>query len=680
MRREKELPPAWLGATMIVAATVLAYAGSLSGPFVFDDVLSIAQNPTLRHFSAALSPPAGGLTVSGRPVLNLSFAINSAISGSQVWSYHAANLLIHLLAALTLFGIVRRTPPRSTLLALAVALFWALHPLQTESVTYVVQRAESLMGLFYLLTLYAFIRGTAHGDAAAVISFRWLGLSAVACLLGMGTKEVMVTAPVLVLLYDRTFVSGSFPAAWRARRSYYAFLAGTWLLLGFLVVGAAGRGGTVGFAAGMPWWEYGVTQFRAIAHYLRLSLWPAPLIFDYGPVLGGKVIELAMDATLVIGLAVVSLVLFFRRRPLGFLGVSCFLILLPSSSVVPVATETVAEHRMYLSLAALLAAVVGGIWALGEKLRPTLGQTSQGITRLALAGCLIVAAILGIETARRNEAYRSPRTLWSDTVAKLPDNARAHNNFGFALIEENDPVGAEAQFRAALALSPDFASAHVNLGNVLAKHGQLAEAVENYQGALRFVPRDPEVHEDLGTALLRLGRTGEARGEIEEALRLDPNSAVGHFDLGCVLDREKQRSAAAAEYQEALHLNPNYPDAWYNLANLFVHSGKFADAADAYAAAVRLQPTLTDAHVNYGNVLTQLNRITEAIGEFQVALRLQPGAVDVHDTLGDLLVRTGRLEEARAQYEAARRLDSGDQAARAGLKRVDAGRGPQGGP
>ncbi len=680
MRAEKELMPVWLSAILIVVATSLAYAGSLGGAFVFDDVLSIGKNPTLAHFSSAWLPPAGGLTVSGRPLLNFSFALNAAISGSQVWSYHALNLLIHVLAALTLFGIVRRTPPKSTALAFAVALLWAVHPLLTESVTYMVQRAESLMGLFYLLTLYGFIRGVTSDGVSDSKSVRWLGISGVACLLGMATKEVMVTAPVLVLLYDRTFISGGFAAAWRARWKYYVLLASTWLLLGFLVAGAAGRGGTAGFGAGMAWWDYGLTQFRAIAHYLRLSLWPAPLIFDYGPVLGGNMIELAANAALVLGLAVVSLVLCLRRRPIGFLGVACFLILLPSSSVVPVATETIAEHRMYLSLAALLAAVVGGGSVLAGKLGVAFGLTPRGVTRLGLASVLILAAVLGIATARRNEAYRDARALWADTVGKLPENARAHNNFGFALVEAGDPVGAESQFRAALARSPDFASAHVNLGNVLSKQGRLAEAVENYREALRFVPRDPDVRQDLGTALLRLGRNEEARAEFVEALRLDPNSSAGHFDLGCALDRERQFAAAETEYREALRLNPDYADAWYNLATLLVHTGKFPEAADAYASAVRLRPNFADARVNHGNVLTQLHRIPEAIEEFQASLRLQPDAVDVHDTLGDLLAATGQWNEARAHYEAARRLEPGDPAARAGLERLDARQGLRSGP
>lgn len=266
---------------LIALATLAAYANSLGGPFVYDDGPAIADNVTLRHFTSALFPPPG-TTVSGRPIVNLSFALNYAISGSHGWSYHALNILIHLAAGLALFGVVRRTlsalnSQRSTSTAFAVALLWSLHPLQTEAVTYVVQRAESLMGLCYLLTLYGFVRAMQSPTPR-----RWSGVSFLACLGGMASKEVMVSAPLMVLLFDRTFFSGSFRRAFAQRKNFYLTLASTWLLLAALVASTGGdRGGTfvLDLAAA---WSFWLTQFRAITHYLVLSFWPAPLIFEYG--------------------------------------------------------------------------------------------------------------------------------------------------------------------------------------------------------------------------------------------------------------------------------------------------------------------------------------------------------------------------------------------------------------
>jgi hypothetical protein len=224
-------------AALIVIAALVAFSPGFAGPFIFDDITSIVENPTIRHLwriGPVLSPPyADGATVGGRPFLNFTFALNHAISGTNVWSYHALNLLIHAAAGLTLFGIVRRSLDGTRLalhairIAGAVALLWTIHPVQTESVTYIVQRAESLNGFLYLLTLYAFIRAT-----YSMQPHRWLALSVFSCLIGMATKEVMATAPLIVLLYDRCFVSGTFSRALRSRRGYYAALGATWLLLG----------------------------------------------------------------------------------------------------------------------------------------------------------------------------------------------------------------------------------------------------------------------------------------------------------------------------------------------------------------------------------------------------------------------------------------------------------------
>jgi tetratricopeptide (TPR) repeat protein len=622
-------PAALLCAAAIVLATIAAYSRSLGGPFLYDDVDSIPGNPTIRHLSTALLAPPGG-TVSGRPVLNLSFALNYAISGVEVWSYHALNVAIHAAAALLLFGIVRRTlatpaagsRPASERLAVAfaVALLWAVHPLQTESVAYVVQRAESLMGMFYLLALYAFVR-LAAGHRTGF----WAAVSVAACLLGMATKEVMATAPLVVLAYDRTFVGGSFREAWRRRKALYLSYAACWVPLAFLVARAGGRGGTAGFASGVPWWAYAMTQFTAVAHYLRLSLWPRPLVGDYGRILEGSWLEVALCAGVVLALAAGTSVLLRRNSPLGFLGAWFFVILAPSSSVIPVSTEIMAEHRMYLSLAAVVAL---GVLALGA----VLGR------RLFLASIAAAALVLGIATARRTGVYASAFAFWSDVVRKVPANAGAWNNLGIILAEKGDQAGAIEDYRRALALAPAYAYAHYNLGNSLTATGRAGEAIGHYRDALRFHPGDPSIH----------------------------------FNLGNALAAERSEAAAAAEFREALRLDPARADAWYNLADALVASGDTAGAADAYSRAVLLRPDFADARVNFGNVLAQLGRFPEAVREFREALRLEPGAADVHNNLGSLLAEAGRLAEARAEFEEAVRLKPDYRDARENLERVKA--------
>jgi len=385
----------------LVAGSIGAYHNSFSGPFIYDDAPAILDNRSIRHLwplTAALNPPHGeGLTVEGRPVLNLSLAINHPFGGTSVTGYHAANLSIHLLAGLVLFGIVRRTlagrdPDCARFAAAAVALIWLVHPLQTEAVTYVIQRAESLMGLFYLLTLYCFLRSTSPTGSSAWVaeaskafgarprtgpetlgafrypsqSIRWDWLSVVCRLLGMATKEVMVTAPVMVSFYDRTFVAGSFREAWRRRWRYYCSLAATWVPLVLLVASTGGnRSGSSGFGAGVSWTAYLMTQFEAILTYLRLAIWPDPLVFEYGTFWTTPARALPA-AAIVLALAIATVWALVRRPALGFLGFWFFGILAPTS-LTPGTTQMIVEHRMYLPLAALIVVFVLGTEALTRR-------------------------------------------------------------------------------------------------------------------------------------------------------------------------------------------------------------------------------------------------------------------------------------------------------------------------
>lgn len=471
---------------LLASVTIAAYGRTLSDPPLFDDNPSILGNPTIRSLATAFVPPPG-MTVTGRPVLNLSLAANYAVSGTEVWSYHALNLAIHVLAALTLFGIVRRTLGRRKVpgclsLAFWSSLLWAIHPLQTEAVSYIVQRAESLMGFFYLFTLYSFIRGC---EAKGLGRRAWCAVSVFTCFLGMGTKEVMVSAPLVVLLYDRAFLSGSFRAAWRRNARVYTGLAASWLLLGFLVALAGGNRGSesVGFGIGVKWWDYVLTQFPAICHYLRLCFWPHPLVFDYGPFWVTHPPALWPEFILVALLAGGTAWALVKRREMGLLGFWFFAILAPTS-LVPGSAQMIVEHRMYLALVPVVIIVVFAVhrW---------LGRAAPWL-------CAAAAAALFIATLQRNRIYHSSESIWSDTVAQRPDNARAR----------------------------------LNLGNVLmTQPGRLYEAIVQYEAAVRLKPDSAEAHFLLANALhLAPGRMNDAVREMDEAIRLKP--ALARFVKG----------------------------------------------------------------------------------------------------------------------------------------------------
>lgn len=643
-RKEADLPfrllavfsRASLLCVALAAAVTLAYSNSLQGPFVFDDLPSITANPTIRQLdSTVLSPPVG-LTVSGRPLVNLSLALNYAMGGEDVRGYHLINVGIHMLGTLCLFGLLRRTFSSGRLrgffgagtdgVAFAAALLWALHPLQTQAVTYVIQRAEALMGLLYLLTLCCFAR--AHENparktgAVGVGQSGWLMLSVAACTLGMASKEVMVSAPLAVLLYDRVFVAKSFRELWCARRGYYLSLAGTWLLLAFLVWRTGDRGNTAGFSIGISSFDYALTQSGALVRYLRLMFWPHPLVFDYGEYEPPVVPAMLPAAAVVVALLAGTLWLWRRHGPAAFAASLFFLILAPTSSVLPIFTEPVAEHRMYLPLAALI-----GLFA---------GALHRWIGSRATASLIVLAMLAGVATYRRNHDYRSARTLWETTVAAEPRNARAHTSLATALVEEQVWTGAERHFNAALALRPDSIAARAGLSALLANQHRLDEAEAQCLALLERRPAHAITHNMLGTVRYEQGRFEDAARDFERAIQCDPDFAQAYNNLGGVLVDLGRVSEARAHLETALRLTPDYAEAHYNLGNMLVHEGRLPDARRFYEEALRLKPDYASAHAHLGVVLQNLGERASAILHYREALRLQPEFAFVRENLRTL--------------------------------------------
>jgi Tfp pilus assembly protein PilF len=583
---------------MIVLAALAAYHNSFAVPFLFDDLSSVEENLTIRHLWPiwkALSPSAPAF-MGGRPVVNLSLAFNYALGGAAVWGYHAFNLAVHVLAGLTLYGIVGRIFARPRLrerfgaaaewVALAVAVLWTVHPLQTEAVTYISERCESLMGLFYLLSLYGFIRG-----AESRRSVWWFTLSVAACFLGMASKEVMVTAPVMVLLYDRTFVSGNFREAWARHRRLYLGLASSWLLLGYLMADVHNRG--VGYGLGIAWWGYALTECRAVVQYLRLAVWPHPLILDYGEYVPTGHLAAAAPYALILAVLATGVLFALKRHPaIGFVGAWFFVILAPTSSVVPIGGSPMAEHRMYLPLASVVAMTVVGAFALGKTL---LGAWPKPGRLVAWGMVGVVVLWLAVLTIQRNLDYSSALRIWQDTVAKSPGNARAHYNLGVALGPAGKIDDAIEQYEQALQIKPDYAEAHYNLGVALGQLGKIDDAIEQYEQALRIEPDYAVAHYNLGNALRQVGRIDDAIAHYQQALRIEPDFADAHNNLGTALGRAGRTPEAIEHLQQALRIKPDFAVAYCNLGIALGQAGRIPEAIEHLQQALRIKPDFAQA-------------------------------------------------------------------------------------
>jgi len=582
---------------LLVIVGLLAYHNSFRDGFVFDDERYIVKNPRIQQ----LWPPWEIITESSRPVVLLSLAANYALGGLNPWGYHLFNVAVHILAALTLYAVVRRTFATGVLpsdwdesapwLAGMVSLIWLVHPLQTESVTYVIQRGESLMGLFYLLTLYCAIRGSGLSRS------RWWQVGAVACCaLGMATKPVMVTAPVVVLLYDRVFLARSWHAVVEQRWRLHAGLAATWLTLPLLLAnGSSEWKHSAGFGfGGMSSLQYALTQPGVILHYLRLAFWPRPLCFDYGWQYGwpaAQSIGDALPALIVLGGLLVATAWAWRHKPaLGFLGVCFFVLLAPTSSFVPVA-DLVVEHRMYLPLAAVVVVVIVGVFALERNL-VRAGRNTRRMLEWVAGGTIVL--LLTALTIQRNRDYRSDLAIWQDTVAKCPDNPRAHHNLGMELGRAGRNREEVEQYIQALWLKPDYADAHYHLGAAAWEAGDRLVAIEHWQQTLRIKPDYVEAQCSLALALEQTGKVREAIGHYEQALRIKPDYAEALNNLAWLLAtlapaEGGDQARAVTLAQRACDLTGKRVAPYLDtLAAAYASAGRFSDAIATSQEAIEL--------------------------------------------------------------------------------------------
>ncbi len=643
----------WTAVAFLVAAVCIAYANSFHGPFIFDDAPSIIENQSIRHLASlqVLAPPPASLATTGRPIVNLSLAINYAMGGLAVEGYHVVNLVIHLLAALVLFALVRRTLLLPTLsaqfgrsateLALAVAALWALHPLQTESVTYVVQRAEAMVGLFYLLTLYSLVRG-----ATAVRGKAWYAAAVGACALGMASKEVMATAPVVAVLFARTFIAGSFKESLRRRRGLWLALAATWAIVAVCHHMSRNRGAAAGFGLGMTAWEYARTQFGCITHYLRLVFWPSPLVLDYGRGTVHAAAAIVPSAIAVFVLMAATVTALVLRPRLGFLGAWFFAILAPSSSFVPLVGQTQAEHRMYLPLAAVVALVVLPAYRAAGRLGPRARRAMAVLVPVA-------AALLGWATHQRNTDYGSELAIWGANIRDYPLNYRAFMTRGAIHLANGQLDAALRDYDRCLALNSRNADAYVGRGNVYVGKSRYDQALKDYERAIELEPNLADGHVGRGVVLGFRGQVDAAMREFDRAIELNPELAEAHYNRANLYYARGALDAAIEGYDRVIGLRPDHARAYSSRGLARDNKGQIDFAIRDYDRAIELQPDLAEAYSNRCSAYDVKGQVDAAIKDCGRAIELRPAFAEAYSNRGNALQSKGQVEAAIRDYDRA---------------------------
>jgi tetratricopeptide (TPR) repeat protein len=615
-------------AVILVIAAALVYANGLSAPFIFDDQTAILENTQIRRLWPLSLPlaPQRETPVAGRPIVNLTFAVNYAAGGLDIRGYRLTNLGIHLVAALTLFGLVRRAlllaslaptfGAQATNLAWIAALMWMLHPLQTETIDYVTQRTESMMGLFYLLTLYCSVRALEGRQG------RWQIAAIVACATGMACKESMVTAPVMVGLFDYAFVPRAvLRKAHRAR--LYVGLAFTWVVLATLM--APGPRTTVGFETNVSGWTYLLNQAPILLTYLRLTFWPRNLVLDYGTPQPLTLAGVWLPMVAIVALAVVVLVLLARRPHAGFLGAWCFVTLAPTSSIIPIATEVGAERRMYLALAGLVVLVVLGTYRVWT-FRATPRHQAVG-----LAAAMGVCVLLSAATIQRNREYGSKLSILQTTVDRRP-HPRSYLMLGTTLLE----MGRRQEAMPYLERARDEPGTSFVLGVDHIAEGRFAAGADELERFVQLAPRHRQAvdaRESLGRAYSALNQLDKAAAQLTEVVRLQPRRGPAYAYLGEVLLRQGRSADGVRLFQISAELQPGSPDALRLLGIAQGQTGQLEAAAATFRRVIELDPLNAQGHYLLGSALAASGQVAAAVPHFARAVELDPQDAKARDDL-----------------------------------------------
>jgi len=643
---------------VLIAAVLAAYANSFQGAFVLDDLEGVVNNPHIRHLSSF----AGPALLRSRGLVDFTFAANFAVGGLSVAHYHAFALLAHVAVALLLFELLRCTFGLSgvaTFLrrdaaqtAFFAACLWAVHPLTTSAVTYISQRYEVMMAMFYVLALLAVAKGA--GAVGARARMGWYTAAVVSCALGMLCKEVMVTAPILILLYDRLFLSVSLRESLRRRRWLYAGLAVSWGVLAVAMLSGGPATGRVDAAlpAG-PSLRYALTQAMVILHYLKLAAMPRGLCLDYSWPLVQGIQTVLPELTLMCALlgAVLAGLRFAPR--LAFAGLSFFVILAPTSSILP-RPDCAFEHRVYLPLAAVAAIAIvlyRGAWQRVVKRVPLRAW------RCFVWGPAVAAVLaLGVLAHMRNREFADAESMWQGIAAGRTDHFRARSSLIAGAIAAGRYAEAEKEARQ---LIRHLGVAEKTEGS----NGELVKKAAPYHYAI--------VYNQLGGAQLQQGDGAGAAVSFREALRHQPDHTLARHNLALTLSLGGARGEAIEQLETALLRDDSSVECHSLLAQLLGEEGRYREAVVHYARATVLRPERDEIGIPYAWILSTCRDagVRNGVAAVRIAGKLagrMPSDYRVMDVLGAAHAENGDFADAVAAARAALELlasegwDAGD--------------------
>jgi tetratricopeptide (TPR) repeat protein len=644
---------------MILAA--VAYWNSFSVPMVFDDLLTIQANSGVQ-FGENLRPSIWAT----RPVLYLTFALNYRLHGQEVWGYHLVNFALHilngilvLLIAIHIFRRVASTEKNALLYALLAAAFFIVHPVQTESVTFISSRSELLSTAFYSLAFLAFIKRD-----EAKVGFLWSFVVAIPFLLGLFAKETVISLPAALLVYDFLFLSkGRFNGILSRWRFYVTFVAGGVAAAFFFVT--ALLSGTVGARVSqITTWQYFLTELRVIVTYIRLLIFPARLNLDYDFRRSTSLLEFPVIGSLVVLLGLLYLAWRLRSRQpvIAFSILWFFVTLAPTSSVVPI-PDVIFEHRLYLPLVGVSLAFPLLVAYGATLVRPRLKIP-------VAAACSVLLLVLCAATVLRNQVWQDEVRLWSDVISKSPSKARPYNSLATLYFNRRqfDKALEVARSGRQMVEIPSAQRAFQQMiGQIYIQMRRYDEAIATFRETVDADDKRVRsaAYNNIGIAYLEMAN---ARSSDKESLLTEAAAAFrksSDIDEGMLFAFDSyvnllyqigKKDALENELRAELEKAKDYR-AYYGLGKIAFQSGDYARAVEHFEEAIRQNSYQKLVFFHLAYALNQLQRRDEAIEKYLQTLRLDPLFVQARHNLGLLYMQAGEFPNAIDSFENVVQLD-----------------------
>jgi len=545
---------------IIAVSALLAYSNSLNCEFQFDDAANITDQPIIKDLKNFTDPHLW-VNTNFRPLSMFTFAINYQLNKLDVTGFHIFNLIIHIICGFLVFLLIKKilriylsskeSNATITWLSLFVALIFTLHPIQTQSVTYIVQRMTSLSGLFYLLAVYLYLVGRtkqSHKDISSSVIVLYVSVL-VSAILSLMAKQIAVTIPLSLLLVEICFIRN------KEGQVYKKFILVTLFILILVFFAVAISGNLPRETKQISRLNYLITQFKVMTRYVQLSILPINQNLDHDLRASTGFWHFnEITSFLFLSFLIFLSIFLYKRKKLITFGIGWFFITLALESTIIPISGLIYEHRLYLAVMGFSVCLVAIIYRLLLKQK-----------KLMISLLILIVIAYGVTTFQRNQIWENKFTLWSDVIQKSPGKPRSHYNMGNVLSDAGHHQKAIEYYLSAIKLKPDYVDAIVNLGNSWNSLGNTDKALKYYMKALEYDPMFFKALNNIGVILSDRGELAKAQEYYETILQLKPDEYEVINNLGIVWARKEEYSNAKECFQRALSLQSNYEDAKKNL-------------------------------------------------------------------------------------------------------------------